>query len=508
MRRIAILLLLLPLNSGLPQEISPPTIQVISRLVVIDVLVRDKRTGARVDNLTADHFRVFDEGRRQVITQFGSTGHARPLALALVVEANAITRKTLPTLKSALLPAFGRLRPEDELMVLRMLPGTQIVQDLTADREAAAGAFEEVARRQQESMRKKGKDHEKFSFEENLSGALLLATRHIHERRPGSRPAIIVITADLNIVPTSVVNQTANELLSAGVSVHALIHLDIKLLAVFKTGIHVLFARPDIRLRSTDQTISYYSLRTGGEPLNVKNDDFGPAFEQVLGDLAASYSIGFVPDADRLNNKFHKLTVEVQAENAKDLTVHARRSYFVAREHTIAAESPSPESGQAAATVPGISPEPGVYYMAGGAFLRLAEAPVPQVKLAGKIKALLTQSILRTALIQIYPQAQATLRISDSQPVLFIRQRRPPSLARLVRLEQRKDERWMRVGLFLDQDRQAAVLVITRVGDDLFRVTPAAPLAPGEYLLSLDELAAPVYDFGIVSGSTPSMARR
>ena len=56
MRRIAILLLLLPLNSGLPQEISPPTIQVISRLVVIDVLVRDKRTGARVDNLTATTF--------------------------------------------------------------------------------------------------------------------------------------------------------------------------------------------------------------------------------------------------------------------------------------------------------------------------------------------------------------------------------------------------------------------------------------------------------------------
>jgi hypothetical protein len=75
-------------------------------------------------------------------------------------------------------------------------------------------------------------------------------------------------------------------------------------------------------------------------------------------------------------------------------------------------------------------------------------------------------------------------------------------------LEQRKDERWMRAGLFLDQDRQAVVLAITRVGDDLFRVTPAAPLVPGEYLLSLDELAAPVYDFEIVSGSTPSMARR
>ena len=60
-----------------------------------------------------------------------------------------------------------------------------------------------------------------------------------------------------------------------------------------------------------------------------------------------------------------------------------------------------------------------------------------------------------------------------------------------------KDERWLRVGVFLDADRRALGLKIARIGGDLFRGTPETPLPPGEYVLSLNELGAPVYDFAV-----------
>ena len=152
MRQIAVLWFAAPLAAFWLQDAAIPTIRVTSRLVPIDVLVRDKSTGLRVDDLSAGRFRVLDEGRPQVISQFSSGSQARPLAVALIVEAAPdTTAKTLPILASVLLPAFRHLRPEDEVMVIRMCPGAEIVQDLTANREASAGALESVAEQQRKA---------------------------------------------------------------------------------------------------------------------------------------------------------------------------------------------------------------------------------------------------------------------------------------------------------------------------------------------------------------------
>jgi len=49
----------------------------------------------------------------------------------------------------------------------------------------------------------------------------------------------------------------------------------------------------------------------------------------------------------------------------------------------------------------------------------------------------------------------------------------------LARLEEVKGDRWLRVGLFLEKNRQAPALAIARIGDDLFRLTPNRPCHPG-----------------------------
>lgn len=80
------------------------------------------------------------------------------------------------------------------------------------------------------------------------------------------------------------------------------------------------------------ENVAFYSQRTGGEVVNVKDDEFGKALERVVGNLAARYSLGFVPDASRLDNRFHKLRVSVDVpetlRKVGRLEVRVRQGYF------------------------------------------------------------------------------------------------------------------------------------------------------------------------------------
>ena len=487
--RLAALWLAVALAAPWNRGGSNATIRVTTRLVPVDVLVKDKRTGARVENLTASQFRVSDDGRPQTIAQFSAGGQARPLAVALVVETVPVTmRKTLPVLQSALMPAFQHLRPEDELMVVRMYPGAAIVQDLTSDRSRAAEALQRIAEQQPESKQPRGAVAATIV---DLPDALLLAARHIQTLRPGSRAAVVVISGDYNFTPVPAMDQTAMQLLAAGATVHGLIRVEAKYVGAMKGFLSIL---PKNTYR--DQNVAWYSQQTGGDTVKLRDTDFGTAFERVIGDIAGSYTIAFVPDADRFDDRFHKLTVEVNAPNSEDLRVRARSSYYASLEPPVATDWPASDA-PAAQGLPELPPGPGVYCQPGATWTRLSERETPRIIITGNHGLPGKLAALRLALVQVYSGAKAPLRIADSQPVFLVRQQREPGFARLARLEEVKGDRWLRVGLFLDKNRQTPNLTIARIGDDLFRLTPESPLSPGEYLLSLNELAAPVYEFGI-----------
>jgi len=72
--------------SAVAQQNEPETLRVISRLVNVDVLVTNRRTGVRVDNLKEEDFEVLDSGRPVKITRFSrSNTRERPFALVLFV---------------------------------------------------------------------------------------------------------------------------------------------------------------------------------------------------------------------------------------------------------------------------------------------------------------------------------------------------------------------------------------------------------------------------------------
>ena len=83
---VMLLLVLFIFPAASAQEVTE-TIKVRTRVVFMDALVKDKRTGINVSDLAADSFEVLDDGQPRTISYFTREGQARkPLALILILD--------------------------------------------------------------------------------------------------------------------------------------------------------------------------------------------------------------------------------------------------------------------------------------------------------------------------------------------------------------------------------------------------------------------------------------
>jgi len=83
---IILLVALLAAPAVLAQDVAD-TIKIRTRVVFMDALVKDKRTGTPISDLKPENFELFDDGKPRTISYFNSEGQARkPLALILVLD--------------------------------------------------------------------------------------------------------------------------------------------------------------------------------------------------------------------------------------------------------------------------------------------------------------------------------------------------------------------------------------------------------------------------------------
>ena len=68
------------------QEVAD-TIKIRTRVVFMDALVKDKKTGIPISDLKPENFELFDDGKPRTISYFNREGQARkPLALILILD--------------------------------------------------------------------------------------------------------------------------------------------------------------------------------------------------------------------------------------------------------------------------------------------------------------------------------------------------------------------------------------------------------------------------------------
>ena len=100
------------------------TIRVKTRVVFLDALVKDKRTGAPIANLTPENFEVIDNGNKRPISYFTRDGQARkPLALVLALDlrdSGAGRFLKRPEILKTITDELSKLGPKDEVAVLAM----------------------------------------------------------------------------------------------------------------------------------------------------------------------------------------------------------------------------------------------------------------------------------------------------------------------------------------------------------------------------------------------------
>jgi VWFA-related protein len=103
------------------QEVAE-TIRIKTRVVFLDALVKDKRTGIPISDLAAENFEVLDDGKPRTISYFTKEGQARkPLALILVLDlrddgAGRFLKR--PEIIKAMSDELAKLPPQDEVAVL------------------------------------------------------------------------------------------------------------------------------------------------------------------------------------------------------------------------------------------------------------------------------------------------------------------------------------------------------------------------------------------------------
>jgi VWFA-related protein len=146
-------LILLAAPLAFAQEVAD-TIRVRTRVVFMDALVKDKRTGIPISDLQLENFEVFDEGRPRSISYFTREGQARkPLALILILdcrEDGAGRFLKRPEILKAMTDELAKLSPGDEIGIMAMNIGEDEkrvwLTRFTNDRTQIAAALARVPR--------------------------------------------------------------------------------------------------------------------------------------------------------------------------------------------------------------------------------------------------------------------------------------------------------------------------------------------------------------------------
>src|SRR5882672_2854310 len=146
---IILVLLAAPVTSA--QEVAD-TIRVRTRVVFMDALVKDKKTGIPITDLKPENFELFDDGKPREISYFTREGQARkPLALIIILdcrEDGAGRFLKRPEILKTLADELAKLPPGDEIGIMAMNIGEDEkrvwLNRFTNDRAQVAAALARV----------------------------------------------------------------------------------------------------------------------------------------------------------------------------------------------------------------------------------------------------------------------------------------------------------------------------------------------------------------------------
>lgn len=120
----ALIAIIVTASHSVAAQEATETIRINTRVVFMDALVKDKRTGVAIKDLKPENFEIYDNGSLRPVSYFTREGQARkPLALVLILDlrddgAGRFLKR--PEILKAMADELAKLSPEDEVAILAM----------------------------------------------------------------------------------------------------------------------------------------------------------------------------------------------------------------------------------------------------------------------------------------------------------------------------------------------------------------------------------------------------
>jgi Ca-activated chloride channel homolog len=288
------------------QEKAAAPIRVESSFVLVEATVKDE-SGKIMDGLTADDFRVNDDGLPQTVAYFSRD--ELPLAVALLVDVSESIVPYFDELTDSMATVLPKLKPEDQVALFTFSNIVEKRADLSTDKSAIAERLGGLT----------------VGGSTNLNDAIYEAARYLAERAPAMRRVIILVSDN---VPSQEgkysPKEVENEILKADAALYSL-----KIPGENSAGVQRYIEQAEGRLVNVAKLVPH----TGGEVMDVnKERPLAPAFGTIIQRLKSRYTLGYTPIGHALQDgRYHGVGVLMAAERCKKCRVEAKRGYFGTR---------------------------------------------------------------------------------------------------------------------------------------------------------------------------------
>jgi Ca-activated chloride channel homolog len=268
------------------------TIQTTSRLVLLDVSVKDPQ-GGFVSGLTQDNFKVFENGKPQAISQFSNADI--PVTAGLVVDESGSMRPKRAQMLTAAMIFIRSSNPMDEMFVVnfnekarRGLPDIMLFSDNVRQLRDALWQGEPEGRTA-------------------LYDAIEMALRQLDFGREAKK-ALVVISDGGDNHSTHTLQQVKHDVLAT-------------LATIYTVGIY-----DEDDPEKNEGVLKDLAHVSGGvfyHPTSI--EDIGSICRQIAKDIRSRYTIGYVPSAE--GKMVRHIKVVASSPQHPKLEVRTRTSY-------------------------------------------------------------------------------------------------------------------------------------------------------------------------------------
>jgi VWFA-related protein len=290
-------------------------------LVNVGILARQKKTGRILTHLIKDDFTIFEDGVRQTVSYFSQ--ERPPLSIILLVDRAGCINAFNDQIRAATVKAFGDLKSEDEVAIMTFSNKVALAQPFTRDSQLITEKVMDVERQH-------------HSEQHYFNAGIYEAANYMNKAaNPAGRRAIIVMTSlEASIDFSRISEKKALEaVLESGALVSGVLVKTVG--GRIEQGIR---GKPTSILRHIglrSGSLKMFVEETGGELLGAAPEKMEDTLTQMVGNIAESYSLGYLPTNSARDGKRRKIKVLLSPDVEKregQTALITRRSYIMPKD--------------------------------------------------------------------------------------------------------------------------------------------------------------------------------